>query len=87
MWLDDRQRSNGVGMCRLRIGALKLLSLPKTRLRPGVPMMEAAENFDRGDLSDALNGSMKRRVLVQRQMNPRNAAIGHVCEIAFNHQS
>ena len=41
-------------------------------------MVETAKNFDRGDPTDAPNGSRKRRVLIERQMSPRRIVIRDV---------
>lgn len=41
-------------------------------------MMELTENFDRGDPPDALNGSVKRRVLVERKISPRGVVVGQI---------
>lgn len=49
---------------------------PYRKLDPGVLMVKPTENFDRGDPSDAVNGSVKRCVLVKREMSPRGVVVG-----------
>src|ERR1700730_2453993 len=51
---------------------------PDRELRPRILMVETAKNFDRGDPTDAPNGSRKRRVLIERQMSPRRIVIRDV---------
>jgi hypothetical protein len=51
---------------------------PCRELRPRILMVETAKNFDRGDPTDAPNGSRKRRVLIERQMSPRRIVIRDV---------
>jgi hypothetical protein len=71
--LDSHSRGAAIILARRPRGVC-----PYRKFDPGVLTMEPTENIDRGDSSDALNGSPKRRVLVSRKTCPRGVAVGQI---------